>query len=828
MNHLMPNRLLLLLAPALLSAAFCSATTIYGDEPSLGPAFSAPEKVADIAPVDEPAPDATPSAAGAKAKAGAEPKADDRNAKKDDKGVRKEDAAKSQTAPAAPSQEKELEAKREKVAEEIRVAQRQVEAATASGSDSSAPNQPLARKPELLKRRDSLLAQRQALAVRHTELLKSLANARKRAQKGQPDLPAGGPPYSFLELEKLRDSLSNSTARGEMNEAALAEAQDAVKLARAAAEEKEARRVLAKEAVRNSKESAATEKLQGALELAELETEVAREGVQLRESELAAEKLAVEINELRLKSTRAKLEAIAGKVEFKREDLQERLLALDTAESEIKTMLESLAPGSVAVRLAEQQWMDARSRLEATTDRSPALSEEVSAWRRARQTQQQQVASANKQMQRIGAMREAWNRRFAVFNDQNSRDDLAKWREEIEQAVEQFGRDVRLDTVRVDQIRKEQSALEDRARRADRQLPDVARWIDQQRREIQELLSVYEADRVQLEAARRLHGTLLAEIKERTDTKTAKDYWEDSWRSVKQGWNFVLTTVGTNESPITVGKVISGVLLVILGYFLARWISRLFAGRLPRRFGVTQNAASAMESLSFYVLLAMFTVISLYYVDVPLTAFTIAGGAVALGVGFGSQNIINNFISGLILLAEQPIRVGDQIQIEGVSAKVEHIGARSTRVRTSSNQEIIVPNSSFLQNNVINWTLSDTNVRGEIKLGVAFGSDLELTRNTLIAAAKEHELVMDQPAPFVWLMDFGDNAVQFELHFWIQMASSSQRRQVESDIRFIIDRRFREKNLVMAFPQRDVHLSSERPLAVQIIDADLARHRTAA
>jgi small-conductance mechanosensitive channel len=259
------------------------------------------------------------------------------------------------------------------------------------------------------------------------------------------------------------------------------------------------------------------------------------------------------------------------------------------------------------------------------------------------------------------------------------------------------------------------------------------------------------------------------------------------------------------------------VLLVLAGYVLARWISRLVIGRLPRRFGVTQNAASALESISFYVLVAMFTVTALYYVDVPLTAFTIAGGAVALGVGFGSQNIMNNFISGLILLAEQPIRVGDQIQIEGMSAKVEHIGARSTRVRTASNQEIIVPNSSFLQNNVINWTLSDNNVRGEIKLGVAYGSDLEETRKTLIAAAKEHELVMAQPAPFVWLMDFADNALEFELHFWIQMASSSQRRQIESDIRFIIDRRFREKNLVMAYPQREVHLNTAHPLAVQLL-----------
>jgi len=799
------------LAPAVLAWCFCCAVTD-AQTPGAGPLLTAPETAA--------------ASRGPESEKETAPAPDDPKPKTEGSDAKGGEKQSDPPAASAPTPEKEIEAKREKVAEEIRVAQKKLEAATASGEESSEPTRPLSRKPELLKKRDSLLAQRQALAARHAELLKSLGRARARSEKATDELPDEGPPYSFLLLEQLRDAISTATARSEMNEAAVEAAQEALKQARAEVEQKQAQRVLAKEAVRHNKDQAAAEGLQSALELAELEAEVAREELQLREAELATEKLAVEVNELRLATTRAKLEAVAGSVAFTRDDLQERMLALDTAESELKQTLESLSSGSVAVRLAEQQWMDARTRLEATPQRPPALSEEVAAWRRTRQTQQQQVASANRQLHRLGTMRETWNRRFAVFNEQSAREELAKWRQETDLAIEQFNREARLDTIRVDQLRKELAALEDRAKRADRQPPEVARWIDQQRREIQQLLAIYDADRVQLEAARRLHQTLLEEIRERIDTRSVHDYWEDTWRAVRQVWNFVLTTVGTNESPITIGKVISAVLLVVLGYLLSRWLSRIFAGRLPRRFGVNENAAAAMESLSFYLLLAMFTVMALYYVDVPLTAFTIAGGAVALGVGFGSQNIINNFISGLILLAEQPIRVGDQIQIEGMSAKVEHIGARSTRVRTASNQEIIVPNSSFLQNNVINWTLSDTNVRGDIKLGVAYGSDLEEVRKTLLASATEHELVMSQPAPFVWLVNFGDNAVEFELHFWVQMASSSQRRQVESDIRFIIDRRFREKNLVIAYPQRDIHLNTSQPLAVQLLGADEVEQAT--
>jgi small-conductance mechanosensitive channel len=799
------------LAPAVLAWHFCCGLAV-AQTLGVGPLPTSPDKVAESrSPESE---------------KGAAPAPDDEKLKTESADAQGSEKKSDLPAAAAPTPEKELEAKREKVAEEIRVAQRELAAAKASGEEDSEPNKPLARKPDLLKTRDSLLAQRQAVAARHEELLRSLASARKRSERGIEDLPDEGPPYSFLLLEQLRDSLNTAQARDEMNEAAVAAAQDALKQSRSEVEEKQSQRALAKEAVRNNKDPGAAAELQTALEVAELEADVAREELQLREAELAAEKLALEVNQLRIRTTQAKLEVVAKSVAFTRDDLQERLAALDAKEAELKQTLQMLGPGSMAVRLVEQQWLDARGRHEAAPQRTPALSEEAGAWRRGRQTQQQQVASANRQLLRLGGMREAWNRRYATFNGDNHRDELAKWHEETEWAVEQLNREARLDTIRVDQLRKEMAALEDRARRADRQAPEVAKWIGQQRHEINQLLAVYEADRLQLEEARRLNETLLAEIRERTSVRSVRDMWEDSWRVVRQGWNFVLTTAGTNESPITVGKVVSGVLLVVLGYLMARWMSRIFAGRLPRRFGVTQNAAAAMESLSFYVLVAMFTVMALYYVDVPLTAFTIAGGAVALGVGFGSQNIMNNFISGLILLAEQPIRVGDQIQVEGMSARVEHIGARSTRVRTPSNQEIIVPNSSFLQNNVVNWTLSDTNVRGDIKLGVAYGSDLEEVRRTLLASATEHELVMAQPAPFIWLVDFGDNAIEFELHFWIHMASSTQRRQIESDIRFIIDRRFREKNLVIAYPQRDIHLNTTQPLAVHLLGADEVEQAT--
>jgi small-conductance mechanosensitive channel len=205
-------------------------------------------------------------------------------------------------------------------------------------------------------------------------------------------------------------------------------------------------------------------------------------------------------------------------------------------------------------------------------------------------------------------------------------------------------------------------------------------------------------------------------------------------------------------------------------------------------------------------------------VKVPLTAFTVLGGAVALGVGFGSQNIINNFISGLILLAERPVKVGDLIQLGDLFGNIEHIGARSTRVRTGSNLEIIVPNSTFLQNNVINFTLSSDKVRTLVEVGVVYGSPTVTVTQLLRRAVVETGRVSKDPPPIILFTGFGDNSLNFEVHFWIRMRTVMDRLQVESAVRYRVDQLFREEGIVIAFPQRDVHLDTASPLQIQMVE----------
>jgi len=283
-------------------------------------------------------------------------------------------------------------------------------------------------------------------------------------------------------------------------------------------------------------------------------------------------------------------------------------------------------------------------------------------------------------------------------------------------------------------------------------------------------------------------------------------------------WNYEIIVL--DDRPITVGTVLSSIVLLLIGVILSRMLSRVLGKRVLPRLGLHRNAASAIQSLVFYVLISTFTLWALRFLNIPLTVFTFLGGAIAIGLGFGSQNIVNNFISGLVLLAERPIRTGDLIQIDDLFGTVEHIGARSTRITTATNLEIIVPNSTFLENNVVNWTLVSNMVRTSVCVGVAYGSPTRIVTRLLKRAATEHGLILDQPESFVRFADFGESSLNFELHFFIRIRNMMERRRVESDIRYKINELLNEAGITIAFPQRDVHLLAAQPLMVQVTPGD--------
>jgi potassium-dependent mechanosensitive channel len=285
--------------------------------------------------------------------------------------------------------------------------------------------------------------------------------------------------------------------------------------------------------------------------------------------------------------------------------------------------------------------------------------------------------------------------------------------------------------------------------------------------------------------------------------------------SVERLWTAHLFSV--SGQPITVGSVVLASLFIALGYFVARVSSRIGARVLAARVALEPGAANAFETLSFYALFVAFAFTSLNLVNFPLTIFTIAGGAVAIGVGFGSQNVMNNFISGLILLFERPIRAGDLVGVEGAHGVVEHIGGRSTRIRTPENTQMIVPNSQLLEHSLVNFTLSDDVLRTTVRVGVAYGSDARKVEEILNRVLREHPSVLQDRDSRVLFVDFGDNALAFEAIFWLRARTTLERRLVESDLRFRIADLFREAGVVIAFPQRDVHVDTVAPLEVRLV-----------
>lgn len=283
---------------------------------------------------------------------------------------------------------------------------------------------------------------------------------------------------------------------------------------------------------------------------------------------------------------------------------------------------------------------------------------------------------------------------------------------------------------------------------------------------------------------------------------------------LKEVWNIALLDLSNGQS-ITVGQILLVGLILIAGYLLSKFAERIIERRL-KKTDVTPDAAHALKRISFYLLIVIVVATALSLLRIPLTAFAFISGAVAIGVGFGAQNIINNFISGWILMFERPVRINDFIELDEQTGVVEQIGNRSTRIRRSDGVHMLVPNSQLLERKVVNWTLIDLKIRSTVRVGVAYGSPVEKVAELIRQAVADIPEIIAEPAPLVVFEDFGDSALIFDVYFWADMRGEKDQRILRSEVRFRIDHLFRENDIVIAFPQRDVHFSAEAPLNVRV------------
>jgi len=268
------------------------------------------------------------------------------------------------------------------------------------------------------------------------------------------------------------------------------------------------------------------------------------------------------------------------------------------------------------------------------------------------------------------------------------------------------------------------------------------------------------------------------------------------------------------QTWVSLSTMVEFVVVVALVVLLSRLVRRLLRTRVLAHTKLDPGQQYSIARIVSYIVLVLGLIIGLETVGVNLSSLAVVAGALGVGIGFGLQNIVSNFVSGLIILAERPIQIGDRIDLgNNTVGKVERIGARATHVLTNDNIVVIVPNSEFVTSRVVNWTHIDPRVRFRINIGVGYGSDPHVVEKLLLEIADANPAVLKNPSPTVVFKGFGESSLNFELRIW--SADMTHRAgALDSQVNFAIWDKFKEHGIEIPFPQRDLHLKD--PLRVEV------------
>ena len=297
-----------------------------------------------------------------------------------------------------------------------------------------------------------------------------------------------------------------------------------------------------------------------------------------------------------------------------------------------------------------------------------------------------------------------------------------------------------------------------------------------------------------------LAGTTAAPAQE-----AAASAWDKIAGVIRDTMDYPLITLG--DSSVTLAAILKLLLLFALVMVAEYLLRRFFTRRVLKRTPLDPSLQYAIARITGYLFILIGFYVALMTVGVPLGSLAVVAGAIGVGIGFGLQNIVNNFVSGIIILAERPVALGDRVEVAGVVGTVSQIRLRSTVIITNDNISIIVPNSDFITHPVTNWSHGDPRVQIRLPVGVAYGTDVEKLKTVLLEVAAENIHVLKSPEPTVYFEAFGDSALLFELGVWTSAMTTAPRR-FRSELNFAIERKLRENDIQIPFPQRDLHLKS--------------------
>lgn len=268
------------------------------------------------------------------------------------------------------------------------------------------------------------------------------------------------------------------------------------------------------------------------------------------------------------------------------------------------------------------------------------------------------------------------------------------------------------------------------------------------------------------------------------------------------------------EFQLSLMLLVRGLIFFVILFWIAGWAETYYRRRLQQSKNLTPSVRVLLQKVGRIALFTIAFLVALSSIGIDLSAFAFIGGAVGVGLGFGLQKIVSNFISGIIIILDRSIKPGDIVEIDDIFGKVRSLNTRFVSVITLTGKEYLVPNENFITNQVINWSYSDDLVRLDVIVGVGYDSDLKLVEKLILQAMKDKERILDKPAPVCLLKDFADNTVDFELRFWIKDPESGVD-NIKSKVLLDVWDLLQKNGINIAFPQRDLHLKTITPEVVE-------------
>lgn len=286
--------------------------------------------------------------------------------------------------------------------------------------------------------------------------------------------------------------------------------------------------------------------------------------------------------------------------------------------------------------------------------------------------------------------------------------------------------------------------------------------------------------------------------------------WAELADYINRILNYVLFQV--KETPVTVVSIFIFILFITVFVFIGILTRRALNRKIFKKLHIDEGTSYTLSRITQYIIITIGALVAFQFVGIDLSGLAVIFGLLSVGIGFGLQNITSNFISGLIILFERPISVGDRVTVSDIEGDVIEINIRSTKVRTVNNVSIIVPNSEFVSKDVINYSHGDPTYRVDVSVGVSYSSDLDRVLNAMGEVADENEDVLKNPKAEVHLIEFGDSSWNMQLRAWI--ADVKHYPRVRNELNKAIVRKFREQGIEIPFPQRDLHVRSSVKLPI--------------